>query len=689
MFGFGYGTRAAGRSIGRTNLPDAPDIAPVTAILANGWQATYPGPPEFFDPESAPEVLIVTRPGFDHTGGPTTYADTLTVTTRVRSAYPDQAGLTADTVALCDYIYADDVIAGVANNSAEDSPKPVAQWLTPHRAVIGNAIGGSAYPVEIAAFHRNARSGSQVACVVFTVTDGTTALTSTVTASTVSGRAGDRNAVLAYKLPEVDITSLNTGLITVNAKVYPHIGVAASVLDSADKSDSTQFSPRYFLKNAALHAAPPLVYVSATGDDTTGVVSTDPATAAASPCLTIGGAIARINAAYSATTGIDGAEIRLGSGSFAMGSVPSGFAVQKVAAITITRDPTVARADAIAAIAGTNVRMRFSASFTAPIATGALRFKDVSFARSGAGVLQGETSEFLDVSMEEVNYDGGGIGSISLFRTNCSWFGCAMANLTDAAMGSANTGNHAIFRGIDFSSAVGLQALCIVGCDTVDGSLANNTNAGANGVVIAFNQFKAITGDFINWRHVADTAEGAAIVQNVFEFCGGSSNYTLGVNHDSGTNDFAHLILHANTFAGYDANGRINLHYDEGTAPRASKLASVKNNIIVQMNMKAMSSRRTATASATGGRATPLALRTISTFAKRWTTRCQAGGLRSVRTMAGWDCSRALPARRSQWTGPTIEAPPAAPRQAPAAAITRLARPARPRRLRPACCPTT
>ena len=57
-------------------------------------------------------------------------------------------------------------------------------------------------------------------------------------------------------------------------------------------------------------------------------------------------------------------------------------------------------------------------------------------------------------------------------------------------------------------------------------------------MILAFNRFMAITSPFINWRHTADTTDGAAIVQNVFEFSGDATDYTLGISHDSGTNDF-------------------------------------------------------------------------------------------------------------------------------------------------------
>jgi len=114
--------------------PPAPD-AVISAVAADGWQATWAsGTP------SVPATVDVTREGYDGTGTATTFTETLTLGTRVREPYPDQATLTADTVALADYIYSGDVIAGVTNNSTVVSPKPVANWATLDRKIIGDTL---------------------------------------------------------------------------------------------------------------------------------------------------------------------------------------------------------------------------------------------------------------------------------------------------------------------------------------------------------------------------------------------------------------------------------------------------------------------------------------------------------------------------------------------------------------------
>ena len=264
--------------------------APFSAVNADGWTVTYPSPPAI-DPMGAPVPVPLSRAGFAAEGVPTTHTDTLTLTKRVRLPYPNQAVLSASTVALSDYVYATDSIAGVTNLSVAVSPKPIANWVMTDRRVVGDMV-----TLEVVAFHRNARGGDQVACIEFSATDGTATVTTLVNASSVSPRPSDRNAVVVYRC-DLDISTLaNPAVITCNAKVYPWIGSAASVRDSAASGIAREFSPRVFVRNTARHATPPLAYVATGGNDTTGVVSTAPATASAQPFATVLGAIKGLKA---------------------------------------------------------------------------------------------------------------------------------------------------------------------------------------------------------------------------------------------------------------------------------------------------------------------------------------------------------------------------------------------------------
>lgn len=139
----------AGRAAGSAGSAGA-SPAPVTAIAADGWRASYNGtPPAEMDPAGAPESFAVVRPGFDAAGNATTVTDTVTLMKRVRRPYPDQASLTPDDIALSDFIYADDSVAGVTNNSARPYPQPLAMWLTPDYSRADSA----AFAVRLAVAH--------------------------------------------------------------------------------------------------------------------------------------------------------------------------------------------------------------------------------------------------------------------------------------------------------------------------------------------------------------------------------------------------------------------------------------------------------------------------------------------------------------------------------------------------------
>lgn len=566
---------------GTFTITTAASAPPLTSVAADGWQATVDSPTDL-----SLTPVSVSRAGFDATGTATTHADTLYTTKRIRLPYPDQATLTADQVALSDYVYSTDTIAGVTNNSTEASPKPIANWIMPHRLVVGDTVD-----LEVIAFHRDARAGSQVACVLFSATDGTTTVNQLVASTAVSGRAGDKHPVISYKAA-LDISTLDPGLITCNAKVYPWLGDAASVADSADSSVAREFSPRYFLRDTTLAAAPPLAYVATTGNDSTGVVSTDPATAKASPFLTVKGAIDGIHTALSATTGIDGAQVRIGNDGgtpFVLGSSVAARA-QKCAALTITRDPDVARANARVSLGAASYRPRFGSGGTllAPLTTGALRLADVGVQRSGALYFQGEAATQLEIIMEDVDWDQNGASTTWLSNAHDYLFGVTFSNFGGANPLAAGTYEHRCIRGVSLGrvGGVNLEQWLIVGCDIdqING-IAVNTRT-ASGSITAFNRFQSPTTTTCLTLGGSADVENVAIVQNIFEWTAATAGDVIGVSNDNATGNNSHIVIHHNTFVGAFSAGRANLFYDEGDTPRTSKLMSVKGNIFVQINTK-------------------------------------------------------------------------------------------------------
>ncbi|MFZ5710279.1 MAG: hypothetical protein ACOY4T_11455 [Pseudomonadota bacterium] len=544
-------------------------------VNSNGWTAAYPSPPAAFDPAIAPETFLVTRQGFSGLGSARSYDDVLTVTRRVRQAYPNNAALTADTVALSDYVYAGDIVAGAANASTETSPKPVANWAMPARTVVGNRLA-----LEVVAFHRNARSGEQVACVEFTATDGISAVSQRVSASTVSPRASDRNSVIVYRAV-LDISGLaDVAAITCNARVYPWIGGPSAVRDSAGATGGREFSPRVFLKHVAKAAAPPLAYVATGGSDTTGVVSTAAATASAAPFATVVGALKGLKAATGVTGGrIDGCEVRLGAGSFVMGSLAAGDVtggIQDQAAVKICRDPAVARSAAVLTFGVTAPRPRFPY----------LQISDCTVQRTGTLAFTGEAGAPLQLVLDDVVFDNAG-NNASVLNTASLWvYGCDLRNAGSSPF-SAGTNEVRMVRGLLNSSGVTIENWLVLGSRLTGGNHSSGLLTGGtrsnNGAIFAFNY---ASGYRAGYGGLAETME-IAIVQNVIEFFSATSNTALGITADSNLANVTHAVVHHNTIAGFWNNGRSNLFYDENpTVPRQHRMISSVGNIHVSVNNK-------------------------------------------------------------------------------------------------------
>lgn len=497
--------------------------------------------------------------------------------------------MTADEVALDDYVLATDQIAGAENQSVMLSPMPIAAWIMPHRRPVASTIGGDVCPVEVIAFHRDARAGRQVAAVAFILSDGVQSLRVTVDTPTISGRAGDRNPVPCYRLPATDISAFANGCLTVNAEVFPHVGDARSIRRSSESSEARGFSPRYFLKDSVATLTPPIAYVRVAGSDASGVVSRDPALASAAPFATILAALNAIHSQFGATSGIDGAKIRIGAGQFVF-APPAATRNQRLAWLTITREPAVARADAIVTFGSGNLRLRFGGTLIAPVTTGCVRFHDCTVQRTANGAFQGETTSALEVVWDDVTFDNGGINAIWLFRAHDHVFGMRLLNPAPAATGAGNTsGEHRIWRGVMSESApapVNLEGFCVIGSVLRRTGSFDTTGRVFSGAIVAFNRLLGIESSArpIDW--IGTDIDGAAIVQNVFEYVSTTSAPSVGITSDSATVNVRHIIDHHNSYAGFDTLGRHNVFYDEGAVPRVSTMISVRNSILVSLNMK-------------------------------------------------------------------------------------------------------
>jgi len=563
--GIGIGGRRGGAS------GPAPTAFLGQSINAAGWSATYASPPTF-TPDSNPERFTVTRQGYNSIGVPTTFAENLICTSRTRQVHPNHANLTTDQISLSDYVYAADTVLGATNNSLEDSPKPIANWTLPDRRVVGNSL-----TVRFTAWHRNARNGEQIASAKLTATDGTNTVTQYVSASSLIGLSDYANPTIEY-VCTFDITSLNdNAAITVGADIYPHVGVAASVLSTTEYSAFREFRPQVYLKNVSLAANPVYVYVATGGNDTTGAVSTNAATAEASPCLSIRGAINRANTVNGR---LDGVEIRLTAGTWAWSSsAGDGTRTQDIGEIVITRDPNVSKAAAI---------FTFGSVLPYVGTAGAwFRLFDITVTRTATNGWQGQGASPVVTIYDRVVFNNAGFTS-AICASAIAFASHVAVDFTGSTTPPINVASHPCFGliiGCTGPAPGNTDQWCLLGntFTTMVGVLSTSTGTTTARCIVAFNEF--LTKSNINGI-TAVTAAQFVFAQNVIEHTALGIGAQLLFSADSATQSLTHVICVHNTLTGFFSLGRGNLFYDDGPTPRAHKLFSMVGNIHVQLNTK-------------------------------------------------------------------------------------------------------
>lgn len=575
MVGMGLGIGLTRRRAGGGG--PAPIPANFQSVNADGWSATYASPPTF-DPAGSPEEFTVSRAGFDATGTAATITENLICTQRIRQVFPNEGSLTTDQVSLSDYIYSTDTIAGVTNNSTETSPKPVANWARADRTVCGDTLH-----LEVVGFHRNG-----VAAVEFRATDGTTTVTQVVSEMTILPAVGDRFAVIGYKC-DLDVSTLDDpATLTVNAKVFPRVGGSGSVLDSADQSNLWEFSPRSYRRDTTRFAAPYYVYVASGGNDTTGVVSTVAATASATPCATITGAIRRLD---TVNGNIDYGRIRVKAGTHVFGALGSTTVKQSHSELVIERDPVTAFGD-VTVTFGVAVAQPNIESLT--IGETYLRIANLAMVRNGSNPIRAN-SIFIDnlrITWENCTLD------LQSFVTN-PYSSTAITDCIEGLSVTASAGHgfwninsanpkHRLLRGA-FGVGAAIDAWCVMGSQISDPTTLalGFPTSGATGAIIAFNEFRnaGVSPVFLTLAASSDVSQ-FAMVQNLGEYYRSSAGTAIAISADSATGDTTHVILWHNTVTGFFSSGRNNTFYDDGASARTNKLMSCVGNIWTQINTK-------------------------------------------------------------------------------------------------------
>lgn len=568
-------------------LPPTGTAAKFQNVNADGWSTDYTSPPTF-DPVGAPEYVTVMRQGFSEAGGPITFAEDVIVTARVRQPHPNQTSLTADQVSLSDFLYVGDVVLGATNTSTRAYPKPIAQWMTPDKQI----IRGSTFSPRLFVSHGHARKGKPVAAVKFTLSDGTTTLEQVVSGMSLITYSASGFTVPHFS-PTFDLSSLAQGAtLTLDAVIYPWIGEAFTISTDADAYPSPNLSTQRHLLDRTGAYGTAYAYVSPAGVDASGVTSTNAATAAAAPYLTVAAAAAAIKTFNNANFGrnsADGGIVRLTEGTRTLGAAIISTANTANWPLTIEAANPAAASTTILADRGSSL---FSGLPSQVV------FRNIRLQKSGTGswvfLDQAATSQnyttqmVLDGCEFDANgatpYDGFIYTSGRVLFLNCTGDNAGQAgivstiNKTVTAIGCSGTG---FVRDV--------TSHCVIGCrDTFSSTQFDNRMATANKA--------AVIGAIVAYSHLTCSANGArsisvgtsvgprglAFVQSVFEQSAGVTAPVFTVGADGITMPIENLVIQGVTSVGARSNV---LYQDAGTAT-VFKSGYQLNNIWHEYNVK-------------------------------------------------------------------------------------------------------
>lgn len=559
---------------------------PVDTVQANGWKGTSPSLP------GLPTSLRTLRRGFNEQGLVTDFFDGVFIGTEVRKAFPNQEETADNTLALGQWLRVEDYLTHAQMLSSLTSPKPICNWTMPSRGLVGN----TAY-AEFNAFHCHGRPGSdgkgrQIACGKVRATDGVNYTPWVTTYQTqVSAICEDAHSLEVYGF-NVDTTSLDEGLCWFEGEAYPWVGSDASVLRSEDSSVAREFSRRYFLKDLAKAAAPPFIYVASTGDNSTGVVSTDAAVAKATPCLTVAGALARATAQLGSADGaLDGLRIRIVD-TVSQGAVSYAFHKQQVAAVVIEKDPDVTRPSAVL-----EYDVRFNPNFRdshPDIGSCAIRYHDLSIEMKGNLQMDGNAGHPLIAQFHDVSVDFAGF---SFLRSTSHFevFGMVAINWPTGSFQPFNftsAGQVRLLRGLVADiKGKSLEAWITLGCSiTASGSPAT-ADSSVNGHIWQSNSYWSPAALAIPLLFNGSVSGGDlgsfAVSQNLVEPTDISNRAVMRFSGDSNFGNITHAVVIHNTTPGVGIYGRWNIFYDEHpTVARYHTNICFKGNVGAQLNTK-------------------------------------------------------------------------------------------------------
>lgn len=231
----------------------------------------------------------------------------------------------------------------VTNNSTLDYPTVIARWaVVPYQRVT------TTFDLECVAFHKFAEYGKPVACVIFDVYEGESLITTDTVATMVKSSAAD--SLPCYKQTITASNYTDNAVITCQFTAYPWVGDADACRTTVGgTANALTLGPLPLLADSDDDYGVTIATVdTATGNDTTGTAVDIANIGTEVSCATVKKALALI-AAYNNTNhsrnNANAGIIYLKSNNHAW-TGGTGSATTGDVWVTVTRHPTVAKADA-------------------------------------------------------------------------------------------------------------------------------------------------------------------------------------------------------------------------------------------------------------------------------------------------------------------------------------------------------
>lgn len=473
---------------------------------------------------------------------------------------------------------------------------PCGTWIRHDREIINEAT----YTPKLVIGHAYARNRLAVRAVRFILTDqtGNSVQSALVTDTQLETYSASGLSAEFWGTP-VSLATLNQGdLVTVDAIIYPWIGDAFQLSVHGDVYPSQNLSTLRIISNRTGAYGTAYAYVSNTGNNTTGVVSATPATAEASPYLTIAAAAAAISVFNNANFGrnnASGGVIRLEAGTYVhatFASVVVGEAPLQIEAANPANRNTTIYQFTTSVTNGFPDRIKLKDLRLQKGAAGSITFIDMNATLATIANFTCVTENcFWDINTFAA--DAASAKAATVFRTGIYW----SINDTGAAgqcqLSGVSCKSTMLIGGNNFSS-MGLASSvrqCVASKDVSGITALGLANASSGttqcrGNIIAYSHIGRNdgSGSTVGTDGVSVGDRGFMILGSVIEhFNNATTSPSVRLYGDSDITPVSNIHVQASTILG----SRINFLYNDSGTASVKKYGTVRNSIIWNYNNKA------------------------------------------------------------------------------------------------------